>query len=1783
MKTLKTIILVTGILLFSVDGFAQNKLTKWLNKRVEWWRDLGRSKKWGKYKPDYYITQQHPYTLFIRKNEVSIDDLKEFIDTEVIPNIEIDFGDFKYHHDAYKELLQDGASVKQPAGFPSEGVSPAASAAKNAAFVYLIGMNINGAGAVEDLGSIDRNAYKDRALTMLKNLNPQVQTIVGATPAELIALGSMTIPPKWSILYGLPSLYQKYERNANRAAELIMYLEAYDMLKTAVKLGSLKYHNNPSSSFTFNVSQGDLDEIKDKLQLFARNLILKADGLFGPFSKKNNHSIRIASALGMAAVILNDEGYWKFQPNWHPKRWGEWAHANIQRSLWNSGLNAPMSNNNNPNFSAGYAEGPHYFDFAFEYAVPFFRTFDNYVQNGDGENITYENTYKVANYNMKNYIGTDIDPAYYNLFEWYHNILQPGGSAPTYDNTFTHKTYSMFWASIGKQEFFTFKPEYNGTSIDLRADLVASGLFHNPSNKPEADYFNEESGDIILRTNTPNQNGDEAHYFRLNVKKGTAVKGGNHEHRDAGSFILGVGDPTLKNANGEGYEALALDPAYIGYDFRKHINRGHHHNLITLNRSALFNWDFLELNDEAGPTRQTTSEVKFLVPQPSETVIKIFTEYQSSDFDREVTREVEGDNVIYVINDKAEHSFGFNKDFHWQLHGNGNSITGATQPPGTGYLSTPKEIAIWKYPCSQGRNWQLAALVAVEGGNDGIVVETDQISSKASASIHGTQKQGYICTRQTINHINQNIEGFHSTLIVDKNSSGSAKFLSVLIPFKCNESTPDMTKTEEPGRTFIVVKDLLNGTDTIDMVFLSASNGKDSITNPFTYSGSTDVLLHNAQTASLKVSRDSLKYFKNCEAVTKFRKAKIGEGTVLTYASDTLIKAPDAITAGYELSGKYRYHAYVHNTTGGDIDVTFYLPDLAVTNGVDMVAGKSKEEGSYTSTFNDTTNRITITVPNGTSQFEIRPADDCLVSCFFPPTNITIDSLFDFNTGTKEKLGHDLDIVTSNGHLKVTEGSKVDICSDYTLANKDSITMLGKFDRKTDVDFPYYTEYGEDGQAVATGDVKVMDRVFSKKSMIIVNERAALVLESGSYTHVGANSTILVRKGGTLYIETGAYLEIGSPDYPGWAEIILEDSAFLCVEYGANIEFHDNPNDSTDKNVFYVSMTPTKPTLADANPIGAMGKFAAPSGIYSGHSCLAICNIETQNLFSSIANPPFGWSNINTPHATLEMEDTFCYNTDVYANCEKTLNESEFHLQVEEYDSATQTFKYTQTYIPSTVPTKWDSIRVKQINVSDYFTFSAQKSYLIKLITRNDCGKTDTAEKIIYIESLPVASFTLADSACPGAGTVIANGSGSANAVTHIWNVVEKVDEDILLEDYGSLPTEEDFEVTGSVSSSYSFPGLKFEGNKNYEISLEVRNGCGTDEVVDSIKIPLGVSINADPEILYSAGSVDLTGTTYGASSFQWTSDGSLNDNTSLTHTETLSSTTKYWLAVADGGSCHDTDSVIIKVNIYANASKDTIICKGDSIQIGTSGQTLPPGYTYEWSPGGTLSDSTINQPYATPTEHIIYTLNVRDGSNNIVESDDVFVFLDTMAVADFITKQDSAYYFCFQNVSTPSYSTNSYTWEFGDGSSDKYTPNVCHVFPVLQKDTFYYVCLTVSNACGDSTFCDTVILDSTGFLSLDKTILSNVGIESSEPSISMYAIPNPASESVTFRYSIPANAENSYIEVRDVWGREVGHISLDTHKKSKQISLINYSKGVYLYSLIINNQVIQTEKLIVE
>ncbi len=121
----------------------------------------------------------------------------------------------------------------------------------------------------------------------------------------------------------------------------------------------------------------------------------------------------------------------------------------------------------------------------------------------------------------------------------------------------------------------------------------------------------------------------------------------------------------------------------------------------------------------------------------------------------------------------------------------------------------------------------------------------------------------------------------------------------------------------------------------------------------------------------------------------------------------------------------------------------------------------------------------------------------------------------------------------------------------------------------------------------------------------------------------------------------------------------------------------------------------------------------------------------------------------------------------------------------------------------------------------------------------------------------------------------------------------------------------------------------------------------------------------------------------------------------------------------------------------------------------------------------------------------------------------------------------------------------NGLSWNFGDGSSLGEGSGVLHNY---NNDGAYYVCLTVTNAAGSDTYCDsvTVAIDDTGI----KNLLAR--------NIKLY--PNPTSGKVTVE--LPTYSEATF-EVVNTLGAVV---FAETNKGAKQyqLDLSSLNNGVY-------------------
>lgn len=85
-----------------------------------------------------------------------------------------------------------------------------------------------------------------------------------------------------------------------------------------------------------------------------------------------------------------------------------------------------------------------------------------------------------------------------------------------------------------------------------------------------------------------------------------------------------------------------------------------------------------------------------------------------------------------------------------------------------------------------------------------------------------------------------------------------------------------------------------------------------------------------------------------------------------------------------------------------------------------------------------------------------------------------------------------------------------------------------------------------------------------------------------------------------------------------------------------------------------------------------------------------------------------------------------------------------------------------------------------------------------------------------------------------------------------------------------------------------------------------------------------------------------------------------------------------YYVQVRDLNGCIGKDSV--NINFYASLqlqlTNDTTICAGNTFMLSANANNAQ---TYTWSPSGTLSNTGINNPIASPVDTILYTVNVSD------------------------------------------------------------------------------------------------------------------------------------------------------------------------------------------------------------
>jgi hypothetical protein len=234
------------LLLVSSNSFAQGGLWQFFNWVSSPFRPV-----WGEYSEPNQ-TPYPPLTTFYDKSK------RDDILIDLKSNITNDIGKYRLFYRTKVVFYANRSALDKQEVW--DNVYNNAETAKCAAFVALLGIDTIG----NVLNYSQREAYKNKAISILKECDPK---------------------NLWSAFH--------WENQQYRAKELIMYLQAFDYLRTLHE-----YYGYP-------MSLTEIDRIEDQLAEFSRSLHGRSNNWFGNYGKMNNLTVLTAAATGMAAVVLH--------------------------------------------------------------------------------------------------------------------------------------------------------------------------------------------------------------------------------------------------------------------------------------------------------------------------------------------------------------------------------------------------------------------------------------------------------------------------------------------------------------------------------------------------------------------------------------------------------------------------------------------------------------------------------------------------------------------------------------------------------------------------------------------------------------------------------------------------------------------------------------------------------------------------------------------------------------------------------------------------------------------------------------------------------------------------------------------------------------------------------------------------------------------------------------------------------------------------------------------------------------------------------------------------------------------------------------------------------------------------------------------------------------------------------------------------------------------------------------------------------------------------------------
>lgn len=265
-------------------------------------------------------------------------------------------------------------------------------------------------------------------------------------------------------------------------------------------------------------------------------------------------------------------------------------------------------------------------------------------------------------------------------------------------------------------------------------------------------------------------------------------------------------------------------------------------------------------------------------------------------------------------------------------------------------------------------------------------------------------------------------------------------------------------------------------------------------------------------------------------------------------------------------------------------------------------------------------------------------------------------------------------------------------------------------------------------------------------------------------------------------------------------------------------------------------------------------------------------------------------------------------------------------------------------------------------------TYLSAGNYNIEMIVIGNSGCTDTVRKTIAVtlKNRPAAVIQGPTEKCALENATFTANITSADAISfREWLL-----------------------SNGAAGSGNAFV-YNFSAAGNYTLRLIAGtvNGCYDTTYHNVLIKPVPVII-AGPDITLCRGA-SATLSVAGGSNYQWGPLQGLSCTTCASPTAAPAATTPYIVSGTNAQGCSASDTLVMTViqPMHLLVSPNPRICIGDSVLLNATGAA-----TYTWSPGATLNNATISNPYASPTATTTYRVIGYDGHSCFTDTSFVTV-----------------------------------------------------------------------------------------------------------------------------------------------------------------------------------------------